>query len=496
MSEYSAEKLAHFAHDLGLIDDRQLDQLRSDLGPLSGTGEDFRRVALRREFLTNFQIDRMLKKEKTGYFYGDYKVLYLVGTGSFARVYRSTHNKTGKVFAVKVLRKRFRDDAAQMELFLREGEVGLLLRHPNIVPVYELNTDPHSPYFVMDFVEGQNLREFVKVRKKLEVADATRLMIDILAGLAYAAQQGIFHRDLKLSNVLVTSRGTARLVDFGLYGTRATDDTAGETPNARTIDYVALERTTGVKKNDPRSDLFFAGCMYYHMLAGVAPLPEARERSQRLSATRYREIKPIHELEPELPRSIATVVGRAIELSADRRYQNPAEMLAELQAAFKKLESPESGETNSTPAAPPISAVAPTPPTPQVEQEGLNHTVMIVESHVELQNLLRDKLKKHGYRVLVISDPQRALDRFKEDTPPAECVLFSAGFLGESAIDAFNRFGDDASTRKLPAILLIDEHQHELIPSAQLSTHRLLLKMPLKVREVRQALKQLLHPKS
>jgi len=109
-----------------------------------------------------------------------------------------------------------------------------------------------------------------------------------------------------------------------------------------------------------------------------------------------------------------------------------------------------------------------------------------------LQNVLRDKLKKHGYRVLVISDPQRALDRFKEDKPPAECVLLSAGFLGESAIDAFNRFGDEEQTRKIPAILLLDEHQLDLIPTAQVSAHRVLLKMPLKVKEVRMALKQLL----
>ena len=494
MSEPSAEKLAHFAYDLQLIDERQLDQLRSELGSLSGTSDDFRRAALRRELLTNYQIDRMLKKERAGYFYGDYKVLYLIGQGTFARVYRATHKKTSKVYAVKVLRKRFRDDAAQMELFLREGEVGLLLRHPNIVPVYEVNTDPASPYFVMDFVEGQNLREFVKVRKKLDVPDATRLMIDVMSGLAYAAQQGIFHRDLKLSNVLVTSRGTARIVDFGLYGTRASDDSAGETPNARTIDYVALERTTGVKKNDPRSDLFFAGAMLYHMLCGVPPLPEAKERSQRLSATRYREIKSILEIDSALPRSVASVVSRAMELAVERRYQNPAEMLADLQAAQRKMDSTEGADAG--PAAPPIIAVTPTPPQPTVEQEGANHSVMIVESHTELQNLLRDKLKKHGYRVLVISDPQRALDRFKEDVPPAEVVLFSAGFLGESAIDAFNRFGDQEPTRKMPAILLIDEHQDELIPMAQLGPHRVLLKMPLKVREVRETLKRLLNSRA
>lgn len=486
MAELSAERLAHFAYDLGLIDERQLESLRSELGKTSDTADDFRQVSARLQLLTNYQVDRILKKERTGYFYGDYKVLYLVGTGTFARVYRATHRKKGGIYAVKVLRKRFRTDAEQVELFLREGEVGLLLHHPGVVPVYEVNTDPASPYFVMDFVEGQSLREFVKIRKKLPPEDALRLMTDIVAGLAYAAQQGIFHRDLKLSNVLVTSAGKARIVDFGLYGTRAADNSASDAPNARTIDYVALERATGVKKNDPRSDIFFAGCMLYHMLTGQAPLAETKDRLHRLSASRYREIKPIIELEPTLHRALVGVVGKAMELDPERRYQNPAEMLADLQLAARRLASPDVDIPDAAPEASAKSA-------PRTnEQEGVNHTVMIVESNSDVQNVLRDKLKKHGYRVLVISDPERALDRFNEDKPPAECVVFCADVLGEAAVDAFNRLGDSERTAKIPAMLVVDEHQNSLANMAQLGAHRVLLRMPLKVREIRSTIRSLL----
>lgn len=489
MAELSAEKLAQRAFELGLIDERQIEAIRSEL-EADTTPEAFRSLLMRREFLTNFQLERLLKGDRTGYFYGNYKVLYLAGSGSFARVYRGVHRESGKVFAIKVLRKRFRDDAVQMELFLREGEVGLLLRHPNVVPTYEVNSDPNAPFITMDFVEGQNLREWVKVRKKFDVDTALRLLIDIVSGLTYAAQHGIFHRDLKLSNVLVTSRGVARLVDFGLFGTRTGDDSSTDIPNARTIDYVALERATGVRKNDPRSDIYFTGAIFYHLLTGESPLAETRDRLQRLNVSRFREMRPITELDSSLPPSVVSVVQRAMELNPDRRYQTPADMLVELQFTAKRLAAGQS-------AAPELAEVVPQTPSESVtqqahDQEGLNRTVMVVESSVEMQNILRDRLKKHGYRVLVFGDPVRAMARFEDDNPVADGVIFSAVDLKDSVIEAFNRFGSYANTKHLPAILFVDEDQDTLAAQAKLAKHHAILKMPLKVRELRTTLYRLL----
>lgn len=489
MAELSAEKLAQRAYELGLIDERQIEAIRSEL-EADATPEQFRSLLMRREYLTNFQLERLLKGDRTGFFYGNYKMLYLAGSGTFARVYRGVHRETGKVFAVKVLRKRFRDDALQMELFLREGEVGLLLRHPNVVPTYEVNSDPHSPFITMDFVEGQNLREWVKMRKKFDVATALQLITDITAGLTYAAQHGIFHRDLKLSNVLVTSRGVARLVDFGLFGTRAGDDSSSDIPNARTIDYVALERATGVRKNDPRSDIYFTGAMFYHLLVGESPLAETRDRLQRLNVSRFREMRPITELDSSLPNSVVAVIQRAMELNPDRRYQSPAEMLADLQSTAKRLAAGQD-------VVPEAAEVAPQPRDESVtqhahDQEGANRTVMIVESSVEMQNLLRERLKKHGYRVLVFGDPVRAMARFEDDQPVADGVIFSAVDLKDSVIEAFNRFGSYANTKHLPAILFVDEDQAALAAKAKLASHHAVLKMPLKVRELRTTLYRLL----
>jgi len=494
MTDLNAEKLAQRAFDFGLIDSRQVDQIRSELGHAQTTADDFRSLVLRRELLTNFQLDRLVKGERNGYFYGSYKVLYVVGTGTFARVYRAVHSETKKVFAIKVLRKRFREDATQVELFLREGEVGMLLRHPNIVPIYEACSDPASPFIVMDFVEGQNLREFVRVRKKLGLTDSLRIGADIANGLSYAAQKGIFHRDLKLSNVLVTSRGNARLVDFGLYGTRATDDSSTDIPNARTIDYVGLERATGVRKNDPRSDIFFAGCIVYHLLSGHSPLAETRDRIQRLSVSRYRNVPSISELEPSLPKAVAAVINKAMDLDPERRYQNPAEFYAELQILQKRNEAgtldthiaDEAAHRAALLASGSAGSAVGGAGTP--DQEGVGKTVMLIESNVELQNVLREKLKKHGYRVLVISDPGRALARFEDETPAADCVIFSSGELGEPAVDAYNKFAATDRTKGIPALLLLGEEQQAWAGLATGGPHRSTMRMPIKIRELRETL--------
>ncbi|MFN0017334.1 MAG: protein kinase domain-containing protein [Pirellulaceae bacterium] len=498
MSDMTAEKLGQKITDAGLLESRELEAVWGELGTREVTVEQFTSLLMRRDLLTNFQLDRLIKGERSGYFYGNFKVLYLTGTGTFARVYRAVERGTGRVVAVKVLRKRFRDDGVMTEQFLREGQIGTGLKHPNVVPIYEVSPNPNAPYLVMEFVEGRNLREMVKVRKKLTPSEAMRITIDILTGLAFAAEKGMSHRDLKLSNVLITSKGRAKLVDFGLAAIRSTETIKDDdSPNARTIDYAGLERSSGCRANDPRSDLFFVGCILYNMVSGQPAMYETRDRIQRLSLSRYQNIKPLIQVDPTVPRAIAAFVQRAIELAPEKRYSTPAEMLEDAKKVQARVEAGEVAEAEIASAAAAAGEVVPMAPAVKLpaEMEGASRTIMIIESRIEMQDVFREKLKKYGYRVLVFSDPVRAIARI-DDAPNklVDVVLFSALALSDDALDAFNKFGSSEATKKLPAILFVDPKQSDLIKAAKLSDKRVLVSMPLKVRELRETLTQLLGP--
>jgi serine/threonine-protein kinase len=494
MSAVTAEQLSQRIADSGLLDAHQMESVWAELGTREVTLEQLTGLLTRREFLTNFQLDRLLKGEKGGYFYGDYKVLYLGGTGTFARVYRAVNVKTGKVVALKVLRKRFRVEPGMTEQFLREGQIGAKLRHPNIVPIYEVSEKP-SPFMTMEFVEGRNLREFLKIRKAMSPLDSMRLAVDIMAGLAYAFDNGMTHRDLKTSNVLITSRGRAKLVDFGLAGLQKENSLGeGDLGNPRTIDYAGLERASGVRNNDPRSDLFFAGCILYNMVGGEPPLAETKDRTQRLSVQRYQNIRPLQQLVPNIPARLLTFINRALEMNPDRRFASAQEMYDEAKRVLAKLEAGDLSDQEA-PAVEGPRAKDGVPVAIASDHEGSGKTVMLVESQMQIQDQVRERLKKHGYKVLVFSDPTRALARFVEyEPPPADCVLFSAVELADDALEAFNRFGRQEHTKDLPALLLAYPQQADIIKVAHFNDKRLLLKMPLKVRDVRDALLALLRP--
>jgi serine/threonine-protein kinase len=366
--------------------------------------------------------------------------------------------------------------------------MGLKLRHPNIVSVYEVNPDVRHPFMAIEFIEGQTLREMSRLQGRIDPLVTCKLMHGIAAGLAYAASLGISHRDMKLSNVLVSSGGTAKLVDFGLaaLADRNNPEKIADCPNARAIDYAALERGTGVRKDDPRSDLFFAGAIMYQMLAGEPAMPDTRDRLQRLNISRFREIKPLHQLVEGLPVPAVQICQKALTLNPAERYQKASDMEADLKKAIARLE------------AGPTKVVGKDGAVPEVEEEeatfeGEGYVIMLVESKAALQDVVRARLKNRGYRVLVFSDPQRALARFDPlDDLPADCVVFGAAELGTAAVEAFNELGRHEHTADLPAILLVDRRQSHVISQAETSASRRLLPLPLKVRDLRTALAKLL----
>lgn len=488
MAQIKAEQMADRALDLKLVTEQQLQGIWAELGSRSIPTDNFLQACVRRGILTNYQVELLLANKRSDFFYGDYKMLYMVGAGTFARVFRASHRQTNDIMAVKVLRRRHLDKKyagqSAVDQFTREGELGLNLRHPNVVAVHQVSSKDRVNFLVMDFVEGWNLKEFVRIRRRIDPVEATRIMADIARGLTYAHEQGLAHRDMKMTNVLISSRGQAKLADFGLAS--ISDELSAEMiadmdlPNTRTIEYAALERATGVRGDHTRSDLFFLGCIYYHMLTGKSPLQEPRDKLHRLSRTRFEDIEPIQQVLRDLPQNVAMVVNRAMLLDPDRRYQTPDRMLADLESLHARL----SGKTTAEPGAEGEAAPA---PEAYVAEKPLKNLIL-VEGDPMRQEQLRSALGKAGYSVSATTDPFLAVGKFFENPQTAEGLLINAQDVGMPALNAFNRLADNAKTQNVAIVLLLDEPQRPWEENAKTSDNRVVLHMPLKMKALREVL--------
>lgn len=496
MSQITAEQLAQRIFDVGLMGNQEIDKvLQAAGGRGRATFDSFVMALLEQEALTNWQISRVVEGHPQGYFYGNWAILYLIGHGTFARVYRAYHRKTGDIKAVKVLRQRYSTDLVQREQFMREARMVMKLRHPNIVPIHEVEEDKGRIYMVMDFVEGQNLREYVRAHHRLNYLVALKIVRDIAAGLAYAAQMNITHRDLKLSNVLLSTKGQAKLVDFGLASINDAND-PDEKGGPRSIDYAGLERTTGVRRNDARSDIYFLGGMLYQMVSGVPPLYETKDRIKRLSAQRYQEVRSINQIVPEIPHRVASLIGRMMDLDPEKRIQTPAQVVQEAEGVIQAIEGGDLAKFDENLTD---QQLLEHQNKLQEKEEGLNRTVLVIESNIKLQDTLREKLKSRGYRVLITADPQRGLDKFAdlepEDTEwPVDGVIFGCAGLRRVGIQAFAEFARGAATGRIPAILLVTEELVKYVKPDWLAKNRTMVTLPLKARQIREELRKLLNP--
>lgn len=490
MSDLSIDALTRKILSVGIMSQSDIQELWLKIGTTNIESEFFLQEAVRQGYLTNYQVDRLNSDDPGGFFFGKYKALYMVGAGTFARVFRAAHKDTEKIVAVKVLRGRFSENPEVINHFMHEAELGIDLRHPNIVPIFEASSEGFLHFMVMDFIEGQTLREFIKIRKKIEPKITTRIITDICDALDYAYRRGVQHRDMKASNVLLSSMGKAMLADFGLAA--ITEKLAAHAPdvrNQRSIDYAVLERMTGVPRDDRRSDLYFLGCIYYHMLTGVPPLFETKDRNKRMDKNRFYNVKPIHTIDPTIPKAVSFVVNKAMTLDPEKRYQSAAEMLNDLKDCGERLSR---GTANDGSIPNYVEAeLAKKTPTPSVKEK--QFAVMVVDSDPNVQNVFREYLKKANYRVLVVSSPERAIDRFKDDGRAADIVIFNAQSLGMRAVEGFNRLTEDFETRNLPAILLLNEDQSDLVMDARRSKHRIALAMPITMRKLRESIARLLN---
>jgi serine/threonine protein kinase len=462
----SLQNFQNYLRQSKLVEPSQLNECMVRLQSRGQSIDDLIHELEARHILTPYQVAKLTKRDVDGLLLGKFKLLYRNASGSFARVFRGCSIDDGRMVGIKVLRSRWAEDPRTVTLFKRE--LGKRLKHKNIVPIYEVGSEGNQHYLTMEFVEGGNFRELMKGRGKFSPVEATRYALDIAEGLDYALTLGVTHRDLKLTNVLLSAQGVAKLVDFGLAGQDANLRSADDEVD-RAVEYATLERGSGAPDNDPRSDLYFLGVIYYELLTGKHPYPPTKNKEERRQFSRYRDVRPVREIDPSLPSAMIRIVDELISVNPFDRYQTPGAVARDLRAALG--DQAPSGVDNS----------------PQAPAKAVSPTVLCVEDRLRQQDSLREYFSKHGYRVLLLRDFARALARLQTD-PPKGLVL-----MGDSLGNDAGKLLDKAISTCRPSgtaiVLVLSKHQQDLKSKiADTDMSRVLSEQPVTLRSIRKAL--------
>jgi serine/threonine protein kinase len=459
MSILDAAGIAQLALRLNLLSEEQVRECWFELDSKTAPPAELLGVMERKGYITPFQGSKLLKGDIDGFFLGGYRLLYKIAAGTFGRVYRGDNPRTGEIVAIKVLRKRWLDNAQKIELFEREGRMGLTLRHPNIVSILAVNRDPATGayYIVMEFVEGGNLRDILKIRGKLSPTDALRILEEAANGLAHAYAKGMTHRDVKPSNILISAQdGVSKLVDFGLaelHGTMAEED---DTTVDQSVDYAGLEQATGCKPGDVRSDVYFLGCTLFQMLTGEPLLSVTKDLRARKHKMRFDVAHAINRDDPNIPHQVHTLLTHMVALEPTERYQAPAKLLEAIRNVRAELE----GEA--------VLANGPSGP----------KTVYVVEPHEKFQDILRERLKRAGYRVFMSKDATLALKRFQQE--PYLALLVNVETAGPESLEPFETVMREADSMRLPCagILIIGAKQGAVAEEVKPRSRVAILRQP------------------
>ena len=440
----SKDELKSFLLTSRLIAPKAWGEVEPELADLHEVGSVLQFLE-RRQLLTPLQTGRILKDETEGLILGNYKLLYRNASGMFARVFRAATLSDNQIVALKLLRERWADDPKAVANFEREARIVQKFVHPNIVPIYDIGNEGRYHFFTMEFVEGGNLRDFMLIRKTLSPVEATRCTMQICLALEYALTKGASHRDLKLTNVLMSSYGVAKLVDFGLAGAETPSQAGTSDDVQRALEYSSLERGTNSPRNDPRSDLFFAGSIFYELLCGVGPWTRTLDREERLQLSRYTNVRPLAQLVPGLPRSIIAVCARMMEVNPSSRYQTAGEVIKDLRAVLSEL-----GETvNVIPAKPATLSLEVKP----------DFQLLVVDALKKRGKVIREYFERHGFDILFMEDADEALTKLK--SKPPDGILFLADSDASSVLRIYPQVQAYARTQKVPclAVFAADEEK-------------------------------------
>lgn len=319
---------------------------------------------------------------------GRYELQGLVGQGGMADVELAHDRILDRDVAVKILHARYAEDPSFLARFRREAQAAASLNHPNIVGVYDTGEDDGRPFIVMELVRGQSQRDLLR-SEQVQPRRAVEMTADAAAGLHYAHERGLVHRDIKPGNILVSEEGQVKVADFGIARAINAENVTQTAAVFGTAAYVAPEQAQG-EEVDRRTDVYSLGCVLYELLTGRQPF--AADSAVALAYKHVSETPiPPSRINRELPGSLDAVVMKAMAKDPAARYQTAKEFQQDLGRAARgeQVLAPSAAAYAATQAItrePDRTAVAARPVEETVVREPTRQETVVEEEEPERSN--------------------------------------------------------------------------------------------------------------
>jgi serine/threonine protein kinase len=262
---------------------------------------------------------------------GNFRVLRLLGKGGMGIVFLAEDVALGRPVALKVMRPDLNQDAGGWKRFLREARAMVSIKHESLVTVYQVGQEQEVVYLAMELLEGESLDQWLRRVRRPEPAEILRVGRQIASGLAAIHCRGLIHRDLKPANLWREEPGgRVKILDFGL--ARFIDDDASLTQTGEVLGtpcFMSPEQARG-ETLDFRSDLFSFGCVLYTLCTGTSPF-QGKNNTAVLTYLALRDPKPVHQLNPAIPRALSDLVVQLLEKKPQDRPESAEAVLERLQ---------------------------------------------------------------------------------------------------------------------------------------------------------------------
>jgi eukaryotic-like serine/threonine-protein kinase len=259
-----------------------------------------------------------------------YEIISILGKGGMGAVYKAKDLELGRVVALKVIRRELTDDPEILQRFKQELILARQITDRNIIRIFDLGEAGGTRFITMEYVEGQTLYQLLKLRGKLDVAEAVDIMEQVAAGLAAAHREGIIHRDLKPSNIIRDNSGRVVIMDFGLARIVGGDGMTRTGALLGTLEYMSPEQAQG-KELKPSSDIFTTGLILYELLSGATPFRAESAIASLLLRTQQRAA-PLIDIDKNIPGTLSNIAAKCLEKDPANRYQSAEELDADLRA--------------------------------------------------------------------------------------------------------------------------------------------------------------------